>query len=85
MLKIVSRICYKIFKNKTVGYDGIPAEIIKEMGTENWKNTWNMWKILGNCGVRIPCFKKKKITKDENYVTISLIPHTSKIMPPNFD
>lgn len=75
--------------NKAVGTDGIPAEILKIMGDTGidelhslcnsiWKS--GIWPREWCRSVYIPLHKKGKSTKCENYRTISLVPHASKIM-----
>jgi hypothetical protein len=75
--------------NKTEGVDTIPAEMLKKFGTKATEilirlcqdiYTTGIWPEDFLQSVMIPLQKKPNATKCEDYRTISLISHASKIM-----
>jgi antitoxin component of MazEF toxin-antitoxin module len=74
---------------KAEGIDGIPAEILKTLGLEAMKEVIQLCKDMYDQGqwpkdftrsIIIPIPKKPNAMKCEEYRTISLISHASKIM-----
>ena len=76
-------------RGKAVGTDGIPAEMLKELGSIAISEIVGLCNLIYNKGVwpkdflktlMIPLAKKKKAIKCEDYRTISLISHTAKVL-----
>ena len=76
-------------ENKAVGIDDVPAEFLKALGVEGNKQLVGLCKKMYDEGVwpedftkvvMIPLQKKTRAEECEDYRTISLISHASKIM-----
>jgi hypothetical protein len=79
----------KLKSNKSPGSDNIPAEILKRLGTNGLKtlhltcnDVWRtcIWPSDWVDSNFVPLFKKGSTKKCENYRTVSLISHASKVL-----
>ena len=75
--------------NKAPGADGIPIELIKQLGTAGAEVMYSLCQMIWSTGkwpsqwkqsIYIPIFKKGDQKLCTNYRTIALIPHASKIL-----
>lgn len=80
---------FKLKQNKSPGSDGISSEIVKALGEDGvavlhdlcnavWKT--GEWPIEWTKSIFIPLHKKGSPLQCQNYRTISLIPHASKVL-----
>lgn len=89
LLKEVQQAIHKLGNNKSPGTDGIPAELLKTSGEAGHNALWGLCNKIWDTGewpedwvssVFVTIHKKGDLTNCDNYRTIALISHASKIL-----
>ena len=89
LLEEVQQAINKLGNNKSPGADGIPSELIKSSGEAGTEALWTLCNKIWDTGewpedwvssVFVTIHKKGDLTNCDNYRTIALISHASKVL-----